>query len=112
MSTPRWTSILVAEIFYPDTYLPSKTPLQSTWQGQSHRNPVSSENPPPVQDFQNYQQYLQKRAGASAPNENSSSNESKKPVHCDGIDEIGCFQVQKILKTNNVGTIIYNKYQH
>ncbi|KAK6642772.1 hypothetical protein RUM43_004274 [Polyplax serrata] len=95
MSSPRWTSILVAEIYYPDKYLPAKPSLQSSsWPGQNYRNPVSSENPPPVQDFQNYQQYLQKRAGLSDPGQSTSSNESKKSVHCDGVDEIGCFQVR------------------
>lgn len=98
MSSPRWTSVLVAEIYYPDTYIPSRSKAQSaapsTWASQSHRNPVPGENPPPVQDFQNYQQYLQKRAGVPAINESTdSSNDSKKSTHCDGVDEIGCFQV-------------------
>lgn len=99
MSSPRWTSILVAEIYYPDTYIPSRSKAQSatasTWASQSHRNPVSSDNPPPVQDFQNYQQYLQKRAGLSTSSDGlDGSTDSKKSTHCDGVDEIGCFQVR------------------
>ncbi|KAL0279082.1 UNVERIFIED_CONTAM: hypothetical protein PYX00_000713 [Menopon gallinae] len=81
MSSPRWTSILVAEIYYPDAYLPGRTKTQSSnWSNQSNRSP----------DFQNYQQYLQKRAGLSSGDD----ADSKKPTHCDGVDEIGCFQVR------------------
>ena len=88
----------MAEIYYPDTLLPA--PTGGRW--PAHRNPVTGENPPPVHDFQNYQQYLHKRAGAhtsavtesvtatltttQAPNKNNS--------HCDGVDDIGCFQVR------------------
>ncbi|KAJ9594903.1 hypothetical protein L9F63_013802, partial [Diploptera punctata] len=96
LSSPRWTSLLVAEIYYPDTFLPA--PTSGSW--PSHRNPVAGDNPPPVHDFQNYQQYLHKRAGAhtgavtesvtlpttQAPNKSSSN--------CDGVDDIGCFQVR------------------
>ncbi|XP_066994789.2 uncharacterized protein spz6 [Anabrus simplex] len=91
LSSPRWVSLLVAEIYYPDTFLPNSA--SSRW--PSYRNPVSSDNPPPVQDFQNYQQYLHKRAG-TAPDSitTSTAASAPKPSHCDGVDEIGCFQVR------------------
>jgi hypothetical protein len=59
---------------------------------------VTGENPPPVQDFQNYQQYLQKRAGVEALTSTESptitaQTPSKNASHCDGVDDIGCFQV-------------------
>ncbi|CAG2054894.1 unnamed protein product, partial [Timema podura] len=101
MSSPRWTSLLVAEIYYPDTFLPSSG---SRWATQ--RSPVSAENPPPVQDFQNYQQYLHKRAGGVHQTEsgptltsNNANTTTQAPSrgsssHCDGVDEFGCFQVR------------------
>lgn len=71
LSSPRWVSLLVAEIFYPNA------------DGQP--TTTTSTTAPPVQDFNEYQQYLQKRAGTSA--------DGKLP-HCDGHDEIGCYQVR------------------
>lgn len=89
LSSPRWASLLVAEIFYPDTFLP---PVPSTKLG--HRPPVMGDEPPSIQDFQNYQSYLQKRAGKpSTEGEPGAANASKKS-HCDGVDDLGCFQVR------------------
>ncbi|XP_059478672.1 uncharacterized protein LOC132198579 [Neocloeon triangulifer] len=110
MSSPRWVSMLVAELYYPDSYFPNKG---QQWPA---RRPVANEKPPPVADFQNYQQYLQKRAGevesriiAGGPmvderNENvqnstdSSTTESttgqESGTYCDGVDELGCYQVR------------------
>ncbi|XP_063833961.1 uncharacterized protein LOC135083156 [Ostrinia nubilalis] len=62
LSSPRWVSLLVAEMHYPLA---------------QH-----------VQDFQEYQQYLQKRSG---PVEGEPSTD--KPPHCDGHDKFGCYQV-------------------
>lgn len=102
LSSPRWVSLLVAEVYYPDTYLPSASnnqrrppSMNSQTQGM-HRNP---DDPPPVQDFQNFQQYLQKRTTQSVGGDNNASSSQgsntipKKKSHCDGIDELGCFQV-------------------
>ncbi|XP_026474230.1 uncharacterized protein LOC113377969 isoform X2 [Ctenocephalides felis] len=72
LSSPRWVSLLVAEIFYPQ----NEEPLSATT------------STPPVQDFQAYQQYLQKRAVGNQESANA------KQTHCDGQDEIGCFQVR------------------
>lgn len=83
LSSPRWVSMLVAEIFYPNDYSGSTT---------------TSTSAPPIQDFQNYQQYLQKRAGASSATDGSAVdpqlNSDQKSIHCDGYDEIGCFEVR------------------
>ncbi|CAD6998498.1 uncharacterized protein LOC101456817 isoform X1 [Ceratitis capitata] len=85
LSSPRWVSLLVAEIFYPNAE--EAVPTTST------TTPA-----PSVQDFQAYQQYLQKRAGvATASDGTSHSNNGNSPdynQHCDGHDEIGCFQVR------------------
>ncbi|XP_065167869.1 uncharacterized protein spz6 [Atheta coriaria] len=87
LSSPRWSSLLVAEIYYPDTVL--SNPEMSN----PPRSPVAASQPPSVQDFQNYQQYLHKRAGLQAPPIDSTTTTSK-PTHCDGVDALGCFQVR------------------
>lgn len=81
LSSPRWVSLLVAEIFYPnaDEYSSSTTTTSSA---------------PPVQNFQEYQQYLQKRAGASSASDGLDQQTDQKAIHCDGYDEIGCFEVR------------------
>lgn len=101
LSSPRWMSLLVAEVYYPDTYLPSvsnnrRLPVPPQQQG-AYRTQTQGDDPPSVQDFQNYQQYLHKRATQGAPDTGlppqSSTSTSKKKPHCDGVDELGCFQV-------------------
>lgn len=86
LSSPRWTSLLVAEIFYPDTFLEEdqKNKLPGP------REPVAGA-PPPVHDYQNFQMYLQKRAG-----ENEGRSSASQQHHCDGVDDMGCFQVNNI----------------
>ncbi|XP_072946271.1 uncharacterized protein spz6 [Epargyreus clarus] len=56
LSSPRWASLLVAELHYP---------------------------PPHTTPQQEYQQYPQREESSS-----------EKPPHCDGHDELGCFQVR------------------
>jgi hypothetical protein len=82
LSSPRWSSLLVAEIFYVNS--------------QSEEYQASTA--PPLQDFQNYQEYLQKRAGV-APNDTyfdhrNNVQKKKQQQVCDGVDEIGCFQIR------------------
>ncbi|XP_015512643.1 uncharacterized protein spz6 [Neodiprion pinetum] len=90
LSSPRWTSLLVAEIFYPDTFLEENQNARLP----GPREPVAG-SPPPVHDFQNYQQYLQKRAGESEARSNSGSQfQQQQQQHCDGVDDMGCFQVR------------------
>lgn len=87
MSSPRWTSLLVAEIFYPDTFI-EENQDSGPATAPGAREPVAG-SPPPVHDFQNYQQYLQKRASTG-----EARNGSVQQHHCDGVDEMGCFQVR------------------
>ena len=72
----------MAEIFYPDTF------LEENQNSRIAGLKDAAGSPPPVHDFQNYQQYLQKRAG-----ENEARNSGSSQHHCDGVDEMGCFQV-------------------
>ena len=85
LSSPRWVSMLVAEIFYPN----------------SESNEYQASTAPPLQDFQNYQEYLQKRAGVASNdtyydhrNNNNNAQKRKQQQICDGTDEIGCFQIR------------------
>jgi DnaJ-domain-containing protein 1 len=76
LSSPRWLSLLVAEIFYPNT----------------NSEEFQSSTAPPLQDFQKYQEYLQKRAGL-ASNDSASFYDQKKAQKkssqiCDGYDEV------------------------
>lgn len=87
LSSPRWSSLLVAEIYYPDTVLSSSDTTNV------QRSPVAASQPPSVQDFQNYQQYLQKRAGLQ-PSSPDSVTTQRPPSQCDGVDGLGCFQVR------------------
>lgn len=74
LASPRWVSLLVSEIYYPDTTFPSNGG------GFSHnRNPVQGSSPP-QQDLKSY--FLKRRSGVT-----EASN-------CDGHDEMGCYQVR------------------
>lgn len=86
LSSPRWVSMLVAEIYYPDAVL---APADAA---AGPRTPVTASAPPPVHDFQAYQQYLQKRAGLQAARPDATT--TPRPAHCDGVDNFGCFQVR------------------
>ncbi|XP_076259826.1 spaetzle domain-containing protein 6 [Rhynchophorus ferrugineus] len=86
LSSPRWSSLLVAEINYPDTVLGSNDVKNI------QRNPVPASQAPPFQDYQDYHQYLQKRTGLQPGLQEPSS--TTRPTHCDGIDALGCFQVR------------------
>ncbi|XP_028129715.1 uncharacterized protein LOC114325786 [Diabrotica virgifera virgifera] len=87
LSSPRWSSLLVAEIYYPDTV------LSSSDTANPQRSPVAASQPPSVQDFQNYQQYLHKRAGLQ-PSSIDAGTTQRPSSQCDGIDALGCFQVR------------------
>ncbi|XP_075214884.1 spaetzle domain-containing protein 6 [Lycorma delicatula] len=100
LSSPRWVSLLVAEIFYPEAVLPASSNRRPPQ--QPPRTPVAGDDPPPLKDPLSYQQQLHKRIGAAAaaPEPNARpvpqqlTPQTSKPAHCDGIDEIGCFQVR------------------
>ncbi|XP_071452224.1 uncharacterized protein spz6, partial [Hetaerina americana] len=121
MASPRWVSLLVAEIFYPDSVFPSIESINGGGKPPRRHRPalLSTERPPPsVHEFQDYQQYLHKRAGEAAKEEYHnhnhhpqarSTNENEKDSsditereakasgasgYCDGKDEMGCFQVR------------------
>ncbi|GAB6026938.1 hypothetical protein CHUAL_013612 [Chamberlinius hualienensis] len=91
LASPRWVSLLVAEIFYPNAFFPT-TPSNNVKRASQLASPPA----PPVADFENFQQYLVKRA--SAPSQTVKKAEDKvdesSEEHCDGFDAIGCFQIR------------------
>ena len=76
LASPRWVSLLVAEIYYPDTTFPNPTNPA----GGNNRSPVQGSSPP--QDIKSY--FLRRQGqGHQQPSEK-----------CDGYDEMGCYQVR------------------
>ncbi|XP_075541251.1 spaetzle domain-containing protein 6 [Dermacentor variabilis] len=74
--SPRWVSLLVAEIFYPHAVFPTSSPQRrraphpapaqppSPFYPHPHQAPLLLQQPPPVGDFHAFQQYLHRRVGA------------------------------------------------
>lgn len=82
LASPRWVSLLVAEIYYPDVSFPNPgTPSQN-------RNPVKGASPP-----NDYNQLFLKRQGGNGPITSGSSTTTS-PSKCDGQDDLGCYQVR------------------
>merc|ERR1739844_798255 len=78
LASPRWVSLLVVEIYYPDATFPNPSPNQN-------RNPVQGGSPPGPGD---YNQLFLKRQGVAG------GATSTAPESCDGHDELGCYQVR------------------
>lgn len=88
LASPRWVSLLVAEIYYPDVSFPNPGPSQN-------RNPVKGATPP-----NDYNQLFLKRQGGAPLNGPISSasatttQQKTPPSKCDGQDDLGCYQVR------------------
>ncbi|KAK3858088.1 hypothetical protein Pcinc_035697 [Petrolisthes cinctipes] len=80
LASPRWVSLLVAEVYYPDALFPASPPRPDF-----SRAAVSTKRPPSSR-FQSFHH----RQGSS----NTSPQDPSTPHYCDGHDEIGCFQVR------------------
>ncbi len=110
LASPRWVSLLVAEIYYPDTTFPSPGG-GSGRPPRGNRQPVQGASPPRVKRdstrvscrfwilslafYQEYGgHYFQRRQGQATPEEK-----------CDGHDEMGCYQVRFFFK--KVGEIMF-----
>lgn len=86
LASPRWVSLLVAEIYYPDATFPNPGGQQNPGPGSplnQNRNPIQGASPP-----SDYNQFFLKRNGLSAAGSTTS------PDKCDGQDEMGCYQVR------------------
>nr|CAG4637026.1 EOG090X06KU [Ceriodaphnia reticulata] len=120
LASPRWVSLLVAELFYPHARFPATKP------GASYRSMSKSQSPsaglknliPPlmVPDLPPYiprtLPFTQKEAEEKVAETKEEVNEEEsdqsgrgqrqivadasaaKPTYCDGVDEIGCYQVR------------------
>ena len=98
LASPRWVSLLVAEIYYPDTFFPTpeqpiqgRDPIKVTQSTQKilSKNILSIEKYfPQASPPTDYNQYLLKRSGAGA---GAGAGDS---VNCDGRDELGCYTVR------------------
>ncbi|XP_069940677.1 uncharacterized protein spz6 [Cherax quadricarinatus] len=81
LASPRWVSLLVAEVYYPDALFPA-----SPTRPDFSRAAVTSDNPPGTR----YQNLQQRQGSSSGPRREN----VPAPHYCDGQDEIGCFQVR------------------
>lgn len=80
LASPRWVSLLVAEIYYPDATFPNPANANPS----QNRSPVQGVNPP------NANQLFLKRSGNPLGGAAAQSSADK----CDGQDELGCYQVR------------------
>ncbi len=51
LASPRWVSLLVAEIYYPDATFPNPAPGGGAPPANQNRSPVQGVNPPSVSSF-------------------------------------------------------------
>ncbi|CAN7986832.1 unnamed protein product, partial [Ixodes hexagonus] len=90
--SPRWVSLLVAEVFYPHAVFPTTSPQRRQTRPRL----------PAVHDFHNFQQYLNRRA---RPGLKAQSRQDANPrpwaetprgqdTKCDGHDQVGCYVVR------------------
>ncbi|XP_050689681.1 uncharacterized protein LOC126981976 [Eriocheir sinensis] len=91
LASPRWVSLLVAEVYYPDALFPARAPPPDL-----SRSAVFNEKPP---NFKTGGGFLQRQgAGGSGVGGGvggaGHQRTTPTPSYCDGQDEIGCFQVR------------------
>lgn len=110
-TSPRWQSLLVAELFYPDTTFPTTAKTSTTTTAKPTTTKSSRLHSLPfLSESETFPDYLYSK-GTSASLENMSSlnysNELGLPFKkrsirsvsnsqqaCDGYDEVGCYQVR------------------
>ncbi|XP_034246919.1 protein enabled [Thrips palmi] len=81
LSSPRWLSMLVAELYYPDAVLPRDQNSAQFLHKRSARQTLLHSNQSPANSTST--------ASTGRASVSAASN-----THCDGVDEIGCFQVR------------------
>ncbi|XP_075743784.1 uncharacterized protein LOC119163600 [Rhipicephalus microplus] len=90
--SPRWVSLLVAEIFYPNAVFPTTSPQrrraphpaaplqpQSLYYPHPHQMIQQPAPPPPVGDFHAFQQYLHRRVGADQQQQQQQQQQTLSP---------------------------------
>lgn len=98
LASPRWVSLLVAEIYYPDATFPNPNPNPNPTPGvrgpvSQNRNPVQGNSPP-----SDYNQFFKRSSEFERPTAQpvttGGHEESSATTKCDGHDEMGCYQVR------------------
>ena len=116
LASPRWVSLLVAELFYPHARFPAIRPGASfrSMSDQSNNHNRRAIRPPvevrgdvpyiPVaapsvveqaDDFVSEQHARIKRQS-----DKSGAGTSSKATYCDGVDDIGCYQVKHLTSSS------------
>lgn len=89
--SPRWVSLLVAEVFYPNAVFPTASP---------QRRHATRPRLPAVQDFHHFQQYLNRRARPALQAQRRQdgprpwADAARPEAKCDGHDQVGCYVVR------------------
>nr|CAH0108817.1 unnamed protein product [Daphnia galeata] len=118
LASPRWVSLLVAELFYPHARFPATKPGAASHRsmGKSVLGKLKNLIPPRViQDLPPYiprsfppmqtetveentepEEELQVEENDQSPRDKrqAGSDTQSKTTYCDGVDEIGCYQVR------------------
>nr|CAG4643221.1 EOG090X06KU [Ilyocryptus agilis] len=121
LASPRWVSLLVAELFYPHARFPSSKPGASkplkhyhfalpfihqtfeNYAGSTYRSMNKNAKPPSnLPDLPYVPTWSERQTPAETESTGrdkrqagSDSSASSKATYCDGVDEIGCFQVSE-----------------
>jgi hypothetical protein len=121
LASPRWVSLLVAELFYPHARFPATRPGTSfrSFSNRRHSSLIPPVALPPadityiprsptMEAEVDVEEATTEEEGGQSNDEDQSADRSKrnvvgdkgagapaanKPTYCDGVDEIGCFQV-------------------
>ncbi|CAN8016704.1 unnamed protein product [Ixodes persulcatus] len=89
--SPRWVSLLVAEVFYPNAVFPTASP---------QRRHATRPRLPAVHDFHHFQQYLNRRARPALQAQRRQdgprpwADAARPETKCDGHDQVGCYVVR------------------
>ncbi|KAM7310187.1 hypothetical protein ISCGN_007120 [Ixodes scapularis] len=89
--SPRWVSLLVAEVFYPNAVFPTASP---------QRRHATRPRLPAVHDFHHFQQYLNRRARPALQAQRRQdgprpwADAARAETKCDGHDQVGCYVVR------------------
>jgi len=122
LASPRWVSLLVAELFYPHARFPATRPGTSfrSFSNRRHSSLIPPVALPPadityiprsptMEAEVDVEEATTEEEGGQSNDEDQSADRSKrnvvgdkgpgapaanKPTYCDGVDEIGCFQVR------------------
>nr|CAG4638464.1 EOG090X06KU [Cyclestheria hislopi] len=94
LASPRWVSLLVAELFYPHARFPATKPGPNFRSLSSSRLLIPPRNLPEMPFIPLPTSSEQETSRTRRQAANATASTTSKPAYCDGVDEIGCFQVR------------------